>query len=487
MAAERRETGYSVAQSTHQAEICSDGFLKGYRRLHWIAARAARHRKEKVHQLMHHLNAHNLLRAFHNLAGNKACGIDKVTKSGYKQDIQTNIDSLVARIQHKRWKPKPSREVLIPKPQGGFRPLAIGCLEDKIVQTLVARILEAVFEPLFHRASYGFRPGKSAHHAIRHVYSAISKYDKTCVVVEMDIEKFFNSMSHVFLLDLLKLKIADVHFLQLIEKMLKAQTLLSDGRLSDNVLGTPQGSPVSPVLANIYLHFLLDAWFLENFADKGEMIRYADDAVFVFRDNASAAEFSSALHERMKIGSLALNKDKSGSVIFNRHRPQGVVPFLGFEFHWGTAAVDKRMLKLKTSSKKLGKAVENFTDWVKASRHKMKTDALLRIAAAKVRRHFLYFGVVTNHVNLRNFHFAVTSALFQWLNRRSQKSSFDFDTFRKKLLLLAFPAPPYGHLLLDVTSVTSLAVKHSPSSRMRKLRTSGSTRSVGEFSSSAFT
>lgn len=460
-------------------EICSDGFLTGYARLHWIAASAERNGGAVVHQLMHHLNLHNLKRAFRGLAGNKATGIDKVTKGEYQKKLDENLEKLLSAIQAKTWRPKPSREVLITKPQGGFRPLAVGCLEDKVVQTLVARILEAVFEPRFKRFSYGFRPGKSAHSALHKTYRAINKRNQNCVVVEMDIEKFFNSMNHEWLMKQIESHIDDPHFLGLVWKLLKASTLHADGSLAENVLGTPQGSPVSPILANIYLHFLLDTWFENTFGQQGEMVRYADDAVFVFSDLKVATEFQAALTVRLAEGGLTLNQQKSGIITFNKKAPSGIVPFLGFELYWGTASVNKRTLKLKTSTKKLGKAIESFTDWVKESRNKMKASKLWRIATAKVVGHFNYFGLTFNQNALGLFHQACLKALFKWLNRRSQKRSFDWEQFKRKLHFLRFPNPPLGLLLKDITSVALFAANPLPKSRMRKSRKSGSARSAG--------
>lgn len=474
-----------MTQDRQASEICTDGFLKGYARLHWIAA-SAKKAGEKMHQLMHHLNQFNLKRAFRSLAGNKATGIDKVTKGEYQKELDTNLEKLSSNIQSKAWHPKPSREVLIPKPQGGFRPLAVGCLEDKIVQTLVARVLEAVFEPLFKRFSFGFRPSKSAHMAIHKLYSAISKRSRHCVVVEMDIQCFFNNINHTLLMKQLESHIDDRHFLGLVWKMLTASTLHEDGSLAENVMGTPQGSPVSPILANIFLHFLLDSWFEDNFSQHGEMVRYADDAVFVFSDMNVAIQFQKALTARLAEGGLTLNPEKSGIVVFNKKAPQGIIPFLGFEFYWGTTRVDKRTLKLKTSTKKMGKAIESFTDWLKANRNKLKASELWRIAMAKVRGHFNYFGIVFNQNAIDLFHQACLKALFKWLNRRSQKRSFDWESFKLKLHYLGFPNPPLGGLLKDITSIALFAVNHLPKSRMRKLRKSGSVRSVG-LPSPAFT
>lgn len=469
----RRVTQYSLTP-----EVCEDGPFKGYSKLHWIRSAAERKREERVHALMHHLNLYNLRRAFRELDGSRACGVDGVTKQQYQVKLESNLRALEDTICRGGWRPRPSREVLIPKPQGGTRPLAIGCLEDKIVQKLVARILEAIYEPLFHRHSYGFRQGKSAHQAVGRLYKVVQERRRNCAVVEMDIEKFFNSVDHEWLLKKLELRIGDQHFLRLIGRLLRNSILHVDGQLSDTELGTPQGSPVSPVLANICLHYLLDEWFEENHSEGGEIIRYADDAVFVFKDEQTAQSFQAALTARMREGGLNLNLDKSGIVLFSENAPKGFVSFLGFELYWGRDGDGKRRLKVKTSSKKLNRCMKAFSDWIKAVRNKKPLRALWLEAAAKLQGHYNYFAVRFNQPKLAQFYYTSIKSLFRWLNRRSQKKSFSWEKFSRKLWFNPLPKPPGGDGLIDITSEHRAVRKHQPKSRMREIRTSGSVRSL---------
>jgi group II intron reverse transcriptase/maturase len=468
-----------VNQLSFTPEVCEDGPFEGYVKLHWIRSAAAKRRDEKVRALAHHLNPPNLRRAFRELDGSRACGVDGVTKQQYDEKLESNLRALHDSIRCGGWRPRPSREVLIPKPQGGTRPLAIGCLEDKIVQKLTARILEAIYEPLFHRHSFGFRYGKSAHGALARLHQVIRERRKNCVVVEMDIEKFFNSVDHEWLMQKLELKIADEHFLRLIRRMLRGSILHEDGTLADTERGTPQGSPVSPVLANICLHYLLDEWFSKNHSDGGEFIRYADDAVFVFKTEQSAEAFRALLTERLAEAGLNLNLDKSGVIPFSAKAPAGVVSFLGFDFYWGRNANGERMLKLKTSSKKLNRCMKTFTDWIKAHRNMKPTGALWLDAAAKLRGHYAYFGVVFNQPKLAQFYFTCIQSLFRWLNRRSQKRSYTWAKFHRKLWFNPLPKPPGGDSLIDVTSIHHSDRNHQPKSRMREIRTSGSVRGLG--------
>jgi len=467
-----------VNQYSLTPEVCEDGPFKGYVKLHWIRSAAEKKRGEKVHALSHHINPQNLRRAFRELDGSRACGVDGVTKQQYYVKLESNLRALDDTIHCGGWRPEPAREVLIPKPQGGTRPLAIGCLEDKIVQKLVARILEAIYEPLFHRHSFGFRQGKSAHDALARLHKVIREKRKSCVVVEMDIEKFFTSVDHEWLLQKLELKIGDQHLLRLIRRMLRGSILHEDGTLAEPERGTPQGSPVSPVLANICLHYLLDEWFQQNHGESGEFIRYADDAVFVFKDGQTAEAFRAHLAVRLKEAGLNLNLAKSGIVSFSAKAPVGFVSFLGFDFYWGRNANGERTLKVKTSSKKLNRCMKAFTDWIKEHRNKQTTRSLWLEAAAKLRGHFAYFGVVFNQPKLAQFYYTCIKSLFRWLNRRSQRRSFTWAKFSRKLWFNPLPKPPRGDELIAFTSQHRPERNHQPKSRMREIRTSGSVRGL---------
>lgn len=457
---------------THSAEL-----LWGYSRLGLIRAVAQSRPQERLTSLVHLFNVPNLRRAFQELDGTKAPGIDRVTKEQYRIDLESNLEALEKKLRDGSYRPRPSRQVLIPKPQGGIRPLAVGCLEDKIVQTLMARILEAVFDPLFSPRSYGFRRTKTAHLALGRLCESITQSRDTAVVVEMDIEKFFDSMSQSWLMERIETRIVDPKLLRLLRILLKAD-VLKEGMLHPTELGTPQGSPVSPILANIYLHFLLDAWFDENFAHSGRMIRYADDAAFVFKSSQAAEKFRAALVHRMAEGELKLNLDKSCIVPFSRHSPQGTIAFLGFELYWGRDAHDQRVLKLKTQAKRLSRSMVAFTDWIKTTRNRMKLDKLWALARLKLAGHFNYYGVRSNSSKLGHFYHHCVGALFKWLNRRSQKRSFTWERFKRRLSFHPLAMPPLGKDLRDVSSEHNSG-KHKPKSRMREIRKSGSVRSAG--------
>lgn len=458
-------------------EACKDGPFKGYARLDWIHSAASRKPNERCGALMHHFNQVNLRRAYRGLSGSKAAGIDRATKQQYGTELESNIAQLERKLRGGGWRPQPSREVLIPKPQGGMRPLAVGCLEDKIVQTLTARILEALYEPAFHRHSYGFRRGKSAHQAIGRLYETIQRRHSRCTIVEIDIEKFFNSIDHEWLMAELKKKIADSFFLRHIRRLLRNSILHDDGMLAETLTGTPQGSPVTAILANICLHAIIDAWFRENYAGRGEMIRYADDAVFVFEDEAVAREFLSALEQRMEQAGLKLNADKSKMVSFASLNPKGVFSFLGFSFYWGRNSRRRRVLKLKTDSNRLHRCMLQFQWWIKAFRNRMTLEKLWALASDKLAGHYEYFGVMFNHRRLHHFYSVCLQALYKWLNRRSQRRSFTAERFVRRLRHQPLPKPPLGYEMKDILSEHGSDWNRKPKSQMRKLRTSGSVRS----------
>lgn len=481
MSMERREP-HRANRFNLTPEPCSDGPFKGYVRLDRINSAARKNEKQKFEALLPQFSVQNLRQAFRSLDGSKAVGIDQMTKDEYARNLEVNLQNLEDQISRGGWRPKPSREVLIPKASGGTRPLAIGCLEDKIVQQLGAKILEAIYEDSFHRHSYGFRPKRNTHQAIARLYKVIQERGENCVVVEMDIEKFFNSMDHGKLIEILSQRIGDQHFLRVIKRMLRNSILSEEGEIRKNERGTPQGAPISPILANIYLHACLDTWLEENWSQHAEMVRYADDAVFVFTDMKKAMEFKARLSERFDQDfKIKMNEDKSGIVNFNQESPQGEIQFLGFSLYWGHKSFwcSKKLLKVKTAPKKLGKSVETFGDWIKATRSKLPLDKIWLQTAQKLRGHYSYYGISFNLPKLNHYYYSVIGLLFKWLNRRSQKRSYTWGAFAKRLMFKPLPKPIGGAQLIDITSGIVPELKRKMRSRMRKSRTYGSKRSPG--------
>lgn len=384
----------------------------------------------------------NLREAFHAQDGSKATGIDGITKHDYGRNLQANLEDLVTRLHRGTYRPQPKKGRLIPKANGKARPIAISAFEDKLVEWILAKLLSSVYEPQFIRNSFGFRPKRSAHDAVKAAYLSL-KDDKRPHVVEIDLASFFDTLPHRKLMKLVGLRIKDPRIHGLIARFLKAGVLEQTGSLSVQETGTPQGSIMSPVLANVFLHYALDEWFLRNHASQDAIIvRYADDAVFIFADQAKAENFRGELKTRLNGFGLSLNEDKSGIIQFGK-RQGNVFHFAGFTFFWGKDhAATRRSLKVKTEKKRLVKKIQEFQDWIKTERSKHKLDELWETAAAKLRGHYNYYGVHTNRPKLNHFYYAAVGSLFKWLNRRSQRKSFTWERFARRLRYKPLPQPP---------------------------------------------
>lgn len=365
------------------------------------------------HTLMHLMRAELFEEAYHRLSDKKACGWDGQSKTQYGKALVANLKDLENRIHQGTYRPAPSRQVLIPKANGKTRPLAISTIEDKIVQKSVKMILEGLYEPLFIDRSLGFRPKRGAHQAVRAVYHLLSKNERP-YVVECDLEKFFDKVDHALLLNYLRKRIRDRRFLRLIDRLLKTAVQERSGKMRKNTTGTPQGSVVSPVLANIYLHYALDLWFNEKFMNHDQReVRYADDVFFCFKKRGEAERFFQCLRERMNEVRLTLNEEKSRIVDFRTGQGE-VFNLLGFTFYWGKDRKRNPLLKLRTQTEKLRQDIKAFGEW-------------------------------TN-----TFYFLCTKLLYKWLNRRSQKYSFTGEQFAKRLRRHPLPKS-WGKEALNIT------------------------------------
>ena len=390
--------------------------------------------------LLHHINVETLEEAYNAMDKNKALGVDKVSKEAYGKNLEANLENLYTRIRNGSYKPSPKKEVLIPKANGRTRPIEIACLEDKLVDAVVSKILSAVYEPLFIRNSFGFRQHKSAHGAIEACYYSL-KDNKRPFVVEVDFSNFFNTIPHDKLMRMVKKKIADYRFNGLVRRFLKSSTIKSDGTLHKNSCGTPQGGVMSPILANIYLNEVVDQWFLENYGSYNSIIvRYADDAVFFFKKENDAKDFMLQFKARIEAFGLSLNMDKTKTVNFNKSK-ENSFHFLGFTLYWGKQN-KRRALKVKTQMDKLNRSFKAFYEWIKANRNRMKLKELWSIAKSKLQGHYNYFGYWMNRQKLVHFYSEAVKALFKWLNRRSQKSSYSWDSFNRRLEFNPLPLPP---------------------------------------------
>ena len=295
---------------------------------------------------MKHINKDTLHEAYKALDGSKALGVDQISKAIYGKDLERNLIDLVKRVHKGSYRPWPKREVLIPKANGKTRPIAIASFEDKLVDWVLGKILGFLYEPLFIRNNFGYRHKKSAHDAINACYCSLVKNSRPHVV-EIDFSKFFNTIPHGRVMRILEKRIADKRFLGLIRRILNGEVASHTGEIMPNDIGTPQGGIASPILANIYLDEVLDQWFLQNFASRDSIIvRYADDAIFFFKEEKEASKFLDVLHTRVEGYKLILNEEKSRTLTCDKWS-NAHFHFLGFPFYWGPLG-KKRSLKLKT-------------------------------------------------------------------------------------------------------------------------------------------
>lgn len=407
-------------------------------------ARQSAREGTRVNNLMRFFSVTNLYQAFGQLARDKAKGSDGISKDKYGEDLAGNLQRLHLKMRSMSYRPAPARLILIPKPDGRTRPIAISNFEDKLVQKIAADILTAIYDGEFKPYSFGFRPKKSCHGAIGYLYNKLRTH-KLNWVVDIDLKNYFNTIDHEKLLTILEQRIADRRFLRYISRMLKAG-ILAEGGHQETPLGTPQGSIVSPILANLYLHEVVDKWYQTTVQPElgGKLTRYADDMVAAFATKREATEFVKQLKGRLAEYGLELNSEKTSIVCFNRAKPlvRGIFDFLGFTFYWAEAYGSRAtILKIRTSAKAFKKKVQDFANWIKENRSRRKLELLWRTAAKKLTGHYNYYGVTYNKGQLHRFYHESVGNLFRWLNRRSQKLSYTWKAFKMRLEDKPLPQP----------------------------------------------
>ena len=404
--------------------------------LRGIARKAKQKKNHKFGNLYRLLNKDALYLAWKEINKKAATGVDGETAKEFERNLNANLDTIVEELKSKKYKARLVKRVNIPKGNGKTRPLGLQALRDKIVQKAVANILEAIYEQDFLKCSYGYRPKVGAQKAVKEMTKEL--WNNYSYVVEADIKSFFDNIDHQWLMKMLELRIEDKTFLRLIKKWLKAGILNTDGKIINPLNGCPQGSIVSPILANIYLHYALDLWFEKTVKAQSEgetyMCRVADDFVCAFVFKEEAVKFYNTLGRRLSKFGLELAEEKTKIISFSRFRKHenDSFDFLGFEFRRGLSTKGKNIITRRTSRNKLSKSIKAVTIWCKENRNK-RIKTIVEMLNSKLRGYFNYYGVINNGKGINQFYAAAIKALYKWLNRRSQRRSFTWDEFNVKM------------------------------------------------------
>jgi group II intron reverse transcriptase/maturase len=410
-----------------------------------IAEKAGEQPGYRFQNLYGMLNEEMLIDSWSEIHQEAASGVDGVSAKEYEQNLEQNVAELVEDLKQKRYRAKLVRRVYIPKGDGKERPLGIPAVQDKVLQASVKRILEAIYEQDFLRCSYGYRPGVGVLDAADKLTVKL-QFGEYNYVVEADIKGFFDNINHEWLLRMLTERIDDKAMLWLIEKWLKAGVLETDGSVVNPVTGTPQGGIISPLLANVYLHYALDLWFQKVVLPRtnGEacLIRYADDFVCAFEKEEDARRFYAALSERLGKFGLELSAEKTRIVAFSQNNRSGDASFdfLGFEYRWGKDRAGKPHVKRRTARKSLRKSLMRFKEWCRENRHR-RIGELVRRLNAKLRGYYNHYGVNGNSKSLQEFYYRAMRMLWKSLNQSGQREHFNWAGFKQVIEFFGVEKP----------------------------------------------
>jgi group II intron reverse transcriptase/maturase len=415
--------------------------------IQWIAKKAAADPKCVFHRIAHHLDEELLTAAFRRLRKDAAPGIDGQTTDEYAEGLAEHVRDLHARLRTRTYRATPIKRTWIPKEDGSQRPIGTLILEDKIVQKAVAMLLEEVFEREFYEFSYGFRPGRSPHKALQAVREWIQRFHIGWIL-DVDIRQFFDTVDRAIFFDLLHRRVHDGGIDRLLGKWFNVGILDGD-HLSYNDLGTPQGGVISPMIANIYLHYVLDDWFVNDVQPrlKGRcfLIRFADDAILGFEYEEDARRVAEVLPKRFEKYGLRVHPDKPRLVRFVRpargarkDRSNGTFDFLGFTHYLAKSRQDYWVVKRRTIRKRLRRAISRLAQWCKCNRH-MSVKEQWETLSRKLRGYYQYYGIRGNYDSIFWVYYTLRFAWRRWLGRRSQKGFINWKKFQK--ILATFPLP----------------------------------------------
>jgi group II intron reverse transcriptase/maturase len=403
--------------------------------------------------LAYHIDLEWLKEAYGRTRKDGATGVDDMTAAQFETDLENNLSSLLRRFKSGSYFAPPVKRVYIPKEVGGepIRPIGIPTLEDKILQRAVVMLLAPLYERDFLDCSYGFRPGRNAHQALEALWQAIMGMGSVCWVLEVDIKSYFDTVKHGYLRDFYKKRVRDGVVNRVLGKWLKAG-VMEDGTLRYPQEGTPQGGVISPLLANIYLHEVLDVWFEQEvrprLRGRAELIRFADDFVIVFSNEGDAHRVCEVLTKRFERFGLTIHDTKTRLVDFlhpgRRDKKPEVFNFLGFTHHWGKSRKKKWVVKRKTAKKKLKQAVRRVYEWCKRNRHK-SVEEQWRTLSRKLHGHYGYYGITFNMRGVISFYEEAKRSWRKWLNRRSRDKDMPWERFNRLLTRYPLPTPRIVH------------------------------------------
>lgn len=412
----------------------------------------ARREHEPLTTLAHHIDLSWLHEAYRRTRKDGATGVDGQTAGEYADNLEGNLQALLDRAKSGTYRAPPVRRVYIPKGKGERRPLGIPTFEDKVLQRAVAMVLEAVYEEEFLDCSYGFRPRRSAHQALSAVHEAVKM--RGGWVVEVDIRKYFDTIDHEQLRAVLRRRVRDGAILRLIGKWLNAG-VMENGVLSSRESGTPQGGVISPILANIFLHEVLDVWFdrevRPRLRGRASLVRYADDAVMLFEHEEDARRVLTMLPKRFGRYGLAAHPEKTRLVPFLRPErqaggargrdPSRTFDFLGFTIYWGKGRASTRLVvKMRTAADRFRRGLRSIWEWCKANRH-APLPMQQQVLGQKLRGHYGYFNRIGNRRRIWDFLYRVVCTWWHWLRHRSQRG---LPSAAMRRLLRRYPLPKPG-------------------------------------------
>lgn len=376
---------------------------------------------EKVQNLMKYVNENTLKEMYKRQPKNKAVGIDGMTKEMYGEHLEDNIDKLIHDMKQFSYRPYPVRKTYIPKGNGKLRGLGIPSFEDKMVQGVFKEILEAIYETKFLDSSFGFRPNRGCHDAIQRINKHIMA-DKVNYIIDADIKGFFDNLDHEWLMKFLEHDIADKNFLRYIKRFLIGG-VMEDGKKLETDKGTVQGGLISPILANVYLHYVLDLWFehmKKEFRGEMYLVRYADDFVCMFQYEKEAQKFYKLLIERLRKFNLEIAEDKSRILPFGRYKgTKESFDFLGFTHINGKSHLGKYCVIHRTSKKKLKQKREAAKQWLREHMHESIPETIRKLNK-KMIGHYRYYGIYGNFIGLNKFYQYVKQQLYFTKRRRDQ-------------------------------------------------------------------